>query len=148
MDSVKHFFVGVKGLIQRKDGKVLLLKPNLDKHPFFFGDWDIPGGRLLKHSDYESRLREKIEAETGMTDVFSTIPLGGGIVDGAIVDDAGVKVGLVLLLYLCRLGDKNKEVIIDHDNLEFVWVTPSEAASMLFQLPDDVREKIRELPLT
>jgi hypothetical protein len=82
-----------------------------------------------------------------MTDVFSTTPLGGGIVDGAIVDDAGVKVGLVLLLYLCRLGDKNKEVIIDHDNLEFVWVTPSEAASMLFQLPDDVREKIRELSL-
>jgi hypothetical protein len=47
MANEKLFYIGVKGLIENKEGRILLLKADVSKHrknrePY----WDIPGGRI------------------------------------------------------------------------------------------------------
>lgn len=144
MDQIKHFYVGVKCLVVRDDGKILLLKPKREMHEFFIGDWDVPGGRILKHSEGELRLRNKIKEETGLIDIFSIKPFGSGIIPDAIFKEDGLPVGLVLMVYICKLGNKNIKVEIDESHSEFKWCTPKEAAANLYQFPDDFREQLAD----
>lgn len=144
MNQIKYFYVGIKGLILRKDGKMLLLKPKRDQHKLFIGDWDIPGGRILSQSEGEHRLRNKIKEETGLIDISSIKPFGSGIISDVIFQDGDASVGLILMVYLCKLGLKDVKVKIDDSHSEFKWFTPKEAAANLYQFPDDFREKLAE----
>jgi len=142
MNQIRHFYVGVKGLIVRDDGKVLLLKPKRSEHTFFIGDWDIPGGRILSHSEGEHRIRTKIKEETGLEDIYSIKPFGSGIIQDASFEEEGQTVGLVLMVYVCRLGNKDQKITLDAGHLEYKWCSPQEAAADLYQFPNDFREKL------
>ena len=144
-NQVKHFYVGVKGLIIRYDGKILLLKPKRDMHPFFIGDWDIPGGRILSHSEGEHRIRSKIKEETGLEDIYSIKPFGSGIIQDAEFAEEGQVVGLVLMVYICRLGSKDQKINLDEGHSEYKWCSPGEAAANLYQFPNDFRERLEEM---
>ena len=141
--QIKHFFVGVKGLILRDNNKILLLKPRRSKHPSgFIGNWDIPGGRILKHSEGEHRLRAKIEEETDITDIYSIKPFGAGIIDKAVFMEEDSPVGLVLMVYICKVGRSQKQISISSEHSEYGWFTLQETASRLYQFPDDFRERL------
>jgi ADP-ribose pyrophosphatase YjhB (NUDIX family) len=49
MDDKDTYFVAVKVFLER-DGKLLILKDN-------FGDWDLPGGRIIK-GEFETPLED------------------------------------------------------------------------------------------
>jgi len=132
-------YVGVKALIQRKDGKILLLKVDKEKDLSFLGDWDLPGGRLLKNdqSVYE-RLVEKIKEETGIKNCKPIRVVAAGLVN---------RLNLFLVIYLCEVVRGGEEVTTDRGHGEYEWVVPKGAADLLWQLSDELRNQLRELKI-
>ncbi len=58
--------VGVKALVQDKDGKVLLLQRSKPFHGEDFCRWDIPGGRIDALETQSAALRRELKEETNL----------------------------------------------------------------------------------
>jgi 8-oxo-dGTP pyrophosphatase MutT (NUDIX family) len=60
--------VGVKILLQNKEGKFLVLQRNLEKYPEISKDrsLDIPGGRIEKGVPLIENLKREVKEETGL----------------------------------------------------------------------------------
>ncbi|HEY4523685.1 MAG TPA: NUDIX hydrolase [Candidatus Paceibacterota bacterium] len=58
--------VGVKILLQNKEGKYLLLRRSLEKYPEIVGRWDIVGGRINPGQALLENLKREIKEETGL----------------------------------------------------------------------------------
>ncbi|MDO8505830.1 MAG: NUDIX domain-containing protein [bacterium] len=59
--------VGVKALLQNKDGKFLLLYRSPVKYPDIKGDrWDIVGGRIVPGTPLLENLKREIKEEIGL----------------------------------------------------------------------------------
>lgn len=58
--------VGVKILLQNKEGKYLLLRRSLVKYPEIMGRWDIVGGRINPGQTLLENLKREIKEETGL----------------------------------------------------------------------------------
>ncbi len=56
--------VGVKILLQNKDGKYLLLRRSLIKYPDIKGRWDIVGGRIEPGTNLIENLQREVDEET------------------------------------------------------------------------------------
>lgn len=59
--------VGVKILLQNKEGKYLLLRRSLEKYPDIKGRWDIVGGRINPGTDLMENLKREVLEETGLS---------------------------------------------------------------------------------
>lgn len=57
--------VGVKALLQNKDGKYLLVRRSPVKYPNAKGTWDIVGGRINPGTPLLDNLRREIKEEIG-----------------------------------------------------------------------------------
>ncbi len=58
--------VGVKALLQNKEGKYLLLRRSLEKYPEIQGRWDIVGGRIDPGTTLIENLKREIREETNL----------------------------------------------------------------------------------
>ena len=58
--------VGVKIILQNKEGKYLLLKRNPEKYPETGAKWDIVGGRINIGSSLLENLKREVFEETGL----------------------------------------------------------------------------------
>lgn len=58
--------VGVKILLQNKEGQYLLLRRSLEKYPEVKGRWDIVGGRIDPGKSLLDNLKREIKEETGL----------------------------------------------------------------------------------
>lgn len=58
--------VGVKILLENKEGHYLLLRRSLEKYPDVKGRWDIVGGRIDTGKTLIENLRREIFEETGL----------------------------------------------------------------------------------
>lgn len=58
--------VGVKVLLQNKQGQYLILKRSNRKYPGMNGVWDIPGGRIDPGTPLLENLKREIKEETGL----------------------------------------------------------------------------------
>lgn len=130
--------------IIHKDGKYLLLQRSLDKKAFP-GKWTVPGGGL-EVDDYidlpssgagqwynaiEKSLRREIKEETNL-EVEKLYYL----VDIAFIRPDGVPV--IIISYW---GDyKSGEIVLDNDNIKYVWVTLKEAKE--YDLIEGIWEEI------
>ena len=67
------FNLGIKAIIKNSEGKILLLRVNLDQLQVKDKGayWDIPGGRIHKGSTVEETLKREVEEETGITAIKS-----------------------------------------------------------------------------
>lgn len=113
--------VGVKALLQNKEGKYLLLKRSKEKYPDVQGDlWDIVGGRINPGTPLIENLKREIEEETKL--LLLEEPKLVAAQD--ILKTPGKHV--VRLTYT---GQVDGEVQLDDDHEAYKWCTPEELKS-------------------
>ncbi len=128
MAGEKLFHVGVKALLTRPDGMVLVMKTGSFKDDE--AHWDLAGGRIEEGQTEIETLAREIEEETGLTDFGEPEYFGSCISNIQIPLDDGDKVGLVLIAYKVPVPDDVQIVISDEHN-EIAWVSMTEAAERL-----------------
>jgi 8-oxo-dGTP diphosphatase len=129
MTTEKMFHVGVKALIEDKDGKVLLLhspgwaKNNTPPH------WDIPGGRIQEGQSVTEALEREVEEETGVTKLESNKFFTAVIAKHEIPFESHV-LGLVLMVYKVQIPDDSK-ITLSHEHTDYEWVDKKQAGKRL-----------------
>ncbi len=124
--------VGVKILLQNKEGQYLLLRRSLEKYPDVKGRWDIVGGRINPGKTLMENLEREIKEETGLKLV--------GIPKLMAAQDIMRKAGhhVVRLTYV---GEADGEIKLDtEENDIYKWFTKEELLAL-----DDVDMYFKEL---
>ncbi|GHS99839.1 hypothetical protein FACS189421_11030 [Bacteroidia bacterium] len=108
--------IAAKAIIQRDDGKVLVLRRN-DKNKL----WDIPGGRIEFREDPKDGLTREIMEETGLK-----VKLGAvSAVWSFMTDKDNQKVGFTM-----RAEYTSGEIHLSDEHCEYKWVEPAELANL------------------
>ncbi len=128
MSGEKLFHVGVKALLTRPDGMVLVMKTG----PFKDDEahWDLAGGRIEEGQTEIETLKREIEEETGLTEFGEPIYFGSCISNIQIPLENGAKAGLVLIAYKVPVPE-GAQITISDEHSEIAWVSMSEAADKL-----------------
>jgi 8-oxo-dGTP diphosphatase len=117
--------VGVKVILEREDGKILLLRRNPKKYPEIGPTWDIVGGRINIGDTLFENLKREVREETGLEIasepnlLYSQDILNVERFPGRHV---------VRLTYQAKIKGEPK---IDEESLEFKWVDKKELKSTL-----------------
>src|SRR4051812_44411207 len=94
----KLFNVGIKGLIENAEGKILVLKapgwPKAKLEPH----WDIPGGRIEEEQNIIDVLAREIKEETGITKIQNP-ELFTAVISSHEIPFEDHVLGLVLIVY-------------------------------------------------
>ena len=130
MATEQLFFVGVKGLIQDAEGKILLLLADVSKHrgntePY----WDIPGGRIQEGDSVLETLKREILEETGITivtPVFKTAVIS----NHQVPTSDNQMAGLVLMVYMVSTPS-DSELVISEEHNGYEWVSRAVAKERL-----------------
>lgn len=112
--------IAVKGIIQRSDGKILVLKrsDNDDHKP---NVWETVGGGMDREETPQEALQREILEETGLA-VNVGVPFN---VFTFKKDTGEFKVGIT---FLCECV--GGEVTLSHEHSDFRWIDPEEFAQM------------------
>lgn len=126
METLKQFYVGVKGVIYNPSiKKALVLKKPDQKGKFY---WDIPGGRIDDSETIEETLRRELSEEI--------INLGNDYTVERLLNayrlsrDLNDGLGLVLLFY--KVETDIEEIEHSAEHLEYKWVGVSDLESLKF----------------
>jgi len=130
MANEKLFYIGVKGLIENKEGRILLLKADVSKHrknrePY----WDIPGGRISEGQTVIQTLRREIEEETGITELEGYEFFTAVVSNHEIPFDERL-LGLALMIYKVKVPQGSK-VSLSEEHVAYEWVDRAEAKKRL-----------------
>src|SRR6266403_1863481 len=71
--SEGRFQIGACAIIERSDGKVLLLRRSGDI--LEGGKWEFPGGQLKQFEQFEDGLRREVAEESGLKDIVVVMPV-------------------------------------------------------------------------
>ncbi len=129
MSKHERFHLGIKALIENKEGKILLLKKS-KKITDKFGQkpyWDIPGGRIEKGSSVLETLKREVLEEIGVNDL-TVRDLFYAAVSNTRIDSEDC--GLILFIYDCSISDRSK-VVLDEEHSEYGWFDKRETADLL-----------------
>jgi 8-oxo-dGTP pyrophosphatase MutT (NUDIX family) len=124
------FFLGVKALIRRPDGKVLVCRLNKDirneRNP---EGWDIPGGRIKQGERIKDVLKREILEEVGITVTgeFELIVMSPTAIRLKALDR---EVGLIFGIYEYNI-DQDATIMLGDEHEEYAWVSPADAATKL-----------------
>lgn len=126
----KLFYIGVKGLIQNHQGKLLLLKADVSEHRRnTTAYWDIPGGRIDEGESVLDALKREIKEETGITKLedhrFFT-----AVISNHQVPKGRQAIGLALMIYVVKVPAKSA-VTISKEHVAYEWVSKLEARKRL-----------------
>ena len=116
-------FVGAKGLIVNKDGKILIVKEAdqyIDGEGCCPGEWDLVGGRIEPEESLLEGLQREVTEESGLTVTVGDLL---GVADNFPIMK-GEKVHIVRVYYICTAENTNVTLSSDHD--EYRWVLPTE----------------------
>ncbi len=106
--------VGVKALLQNKEGKYLLVRRSSDKYPEVGPKWDIVGGRINPGETLLENLKREIKEETNLD--MNKEPELVAAQDILRVPERHV-------VRLTFVGEIEGEPEIDDDHTEFRWFT-------------------------
>ncbi|MFH0712343.1 MAG: NUDIX domain-containing protein [Candidatus Jorgensenbacteria bacterium] len=137
------FHLGIKALIFNKEGKVLLLKVNLEELRGHNGEpyWDIPGGRIRKNDNVENTLRREVIEETGL-EISRFEPFTMVVSNIRIPQSDGSDVGLVLSVFKCS-AENTDGIILSKEHTDYKWFPKEEAGKLLsVKYPKEFTEKI------
>lgn len=111
-----QYYVAVKGIIRREDGKILVLKRSAqDDH--LPGMWETVGGGMDREEIPQKALQREILEETGLV-----VHVGSPFNVFTLVKDTGeFKVGIT---FLCDCA--SDEVILSNEHSDFLWIKPQE----------------------
>lgn len=114
--------VGVKALLQNKEGKYLIVKRSVQKYKDTKGEWDIPGGRIEPGASLFENLKREIKEETQL--VLVERPQ---LVKAQDIFAKSSKTGedkhVVRLTYI---GSIEGEPVLDDENTDFTWLSLEE----------------------
>ena len=115
-----RYFLAVKGIIRRSDGKMLVLKRS-SKDDHKPGVWETVGGGMDREETPQEALMREIQEETSL-DVRVDVPFN---VFSFKKDTGEFKVGITLLCeYL------SGEVMLSDEHSEYRWIDPKEFADL------------------
>lgn len=143
MSEPRHFYIGVKALIENKEGKILLLKADVTKHrkvsePY----WDIPGGRIEEGDGVQETLKREIEEEIGIPYVAIS-GLFTAVISNHEVPKDDRTLGLALMVYKASIPEGSEIRINPEEHIDYEWVTRREAAKRLVnKYPKDFTQKL------
>jgi 8-oxo-dGTP diphosphatase len=131
MADTKLFNVGIKGLIEDLEGKVLLLKADISNHravtePY----WDIPGGRIEEGQNVLEVLKREIEEETGVKELKSEAEFFHAVVSNHEIPFEDKMLGLILMIYKVKIPE-NSKIRLSKEHIDYEWVDKKEAAKRL-----------------
>ncbi len=138
----QKFHVGVKALILNEKNEILLLKANPARFESdMVAHWDVPGGRIQENSGIEDTLKKELGEELGVDDV-EILDLFDAVVSNFKIPDGDEKVGLLLLIYQCKLH-KNEKFKLSFEHTEYKWADVGEARELLsFKFPKSFTDKL------
>jgi len=142
----QKFHVGIKALILNENNEILLLrinpkelKGNNPEH------WDLPGGRIEEDDSIEATLVKEIEEELGTRDV-EIIEHFDTLISNMKVPLENETVGLMLIVYKCKLPDNSMKFRLSSENLEYRWATIDETEELLkVKYPESFIQKLDSL---
>lgn len=129
MATEQLFQIGVKGLIRRTDGKILLLKIRAwGDHPSY---WDFPGGRMEPGETFVQTLARELKEEIGIDYTGEPKQLGA-VLSNITIPVGDKKVPLVLVPYEVDVPE-DTVITLSQDDAEeaYDWFDPTEAANLL-----------------
>jgi 8-oxo-dGTP pyrophosphatase MutT (NUDIX family) len=127
----KLFNVGIKGLIENTDGKILVLKSSLKDHKMpTEAYWDIPGGRIEEGEHVLEVLKREIEEEIGIKDFKEEAEFFHAVISNHKIPFEDKILGLVLMVYKIQIPKKSKIKLSD-EHVAYEWVDKAEAAKRL-----------------
>lgn len=114
------FFFGIKGVIARSDGKVLIVRESSKyEDGTELGKWDVVGGRIEPEESIYDGLRREVREESGLE-----IEIGKslGVTENFIkIKDESCHI--VRAYFACTVvGDEDVTLCDDHD--AFDWIEP------------------------
>jgi 8-oxo-dGTP diphosphatase len=127
----KLFNVGIKGLIENAEGKILVLKSSLKGHGLpTEAYWDIPGGRIEEGEHVLEVLKREIEEETGIKELKKEAEFFHAVVSNHKIPHEDKILGLVLMVYKVQIP-KNSKIKLSDEHVAYEWVDKAEAAKRL-----------------
>jgi 8-oxo-dGTP diphosphatase len=127
----KLFNVGIKGLIENAEGKILVLKSSLKDHKApTEAYWDIPGGRIEEGEHVLEVLKREIEEETGIQELKKEAEFFHAVVSNHKIPFEDKIIGLVLMVYKVQIP-KNSKIKLSDEHVAYEWVDRAEAANRL-----------------
>jgi 8-oxo-dGTP pyrophosphatase MutT (NUDIX family) len=130
MANEKLFYIGIKGLIEDKEGRILLLKADVSNHRKNTEVyWDIPGGRIAKDQTVIDTLKREIEEEIGITKLENYEFLTA-VVSNHEVPLGDALIGLILMVYRVKIPE-NSPIKLSPEHTAYEWVSQAEAKKRL-----------------
>lgn len=118
---MKKFNVGIKGVVKRNDGSVLLLLKN-QKNPF----WEVPGGRVDGDETVEQTLYRELREELPGC---SNIVIKRCLCAHRLPKDIGEDLGLMLVYF--EVSAKLSEPIeLSQEHTDYRWVKSLDEVSL------------------
>ena len=115
-----QYFLAVKGIIRRNDGKILVLKRS-DKDDHKPGVWETVGGGMDREESPQEALVREISEETGLS-----ISISSPFNVFAFKKDTGeFKIGIT---FLCEY--LSGETMLSDEHSEYRWIEPKEFSEM------------------
>jgi 8-oxo-dGTP pyrophosphatase MutT (NUDIX family) len=127
----KLFNVGIKGLIENTEGKILVLKSSLKGHRMpTEAYWDIPGGRIEEGEHILEVLKREIEEEIGIGELEKEAEFFHAVISNHKIPFEDKILGLVLMVYKVQIP-KNSKIKLSDEHVAYEWVDKAEAAKRL-----------------
>jgi 8-oxo-dGTP pyrophosphatase MutT (NUDIX family) len=140
----QKFHVGIKTLILNEKNEILILKSNpedfiikpLPQHG------DLPGGRIKGNDSIEETLCREVEEELGIKNI-EILELFDVLIANFNIPLKNETVGLLLVVYRCKIPDNDVKFELDSENLEYKWASIDEAKKLLsFKYPESFIQKL------
>ncbi|MBI2583951.1 MAG: NUDIX domain-containing protein [Candidatus Aenigmarchaeota archaeon] len=141
------FHVGVKALILDDKKNILLLRVNPKNLKFpDKAFWDIPGGRV-REKQLEETLLEELKEETALDKKDINLGKVFSITISHKKNPTDIKgVKLALVVFLCKLRNKDKKIKLSIEHTECKWVPIGEAKRLLaYKYPKSFTDSLGEL---
>ena len=128
--AMKHFYVGVKGLIKTEKGYLLVRHKK--------GHYEIPGGRIDDDENFEQTIIREIQEELPGT---TEVSLGELVGASRVHRDIDEGVGLVLLYFIVHAKVLDVPVLgEEHDSYRWVRVLDDIPEGLLPEFEDILRK--------
>ncbi len=112
--------VGVKILLENKEGKFLVLQRSKIKYPEVGAKWDIAGGRIEAGETLVENLQREVKEETGLT------------IDGVprLVTAQDIIKKDKHVVRLTYIGNANGDVVLSDEHSDFKWLSLEELKNL------------------
>lgn len=112
--------VGVKILLENKEGKFLVLQRSKIKYPEVGAKWDIAGGRIEAGEALFENLQREVKEETGLA------------VDGVprLVTAQDIIKKDKHIVRLTYIGNANGDVVLSDEHSDFKWLSLEELKNL------------------